>query len=307
MKKLLYAILGIKVLLMALFFIFLYTPDVSIGDIKKVYATDQSEFVTIDGMEVHFRSEGVGEPILLLHGTSSSLHTWEPWVDMLKDSFQVITFDLPGFALTGPHPERTYTTAAYNSVINGLTDYLGLTKFSIGGNSLGGYISWNYAIDHPGKVDKLILIDPAGFPTEPVALFKLISNPLLGPILSKVSVRSLVEKNLKEVYHNDALITDALIDRYYDMSLREGNRKALVDRVKRREASRVERLAEIPAKTLIMWGDKDYWIPVDHAQKYCDRIENCVIKIYKAGHLPMEELPTETGADAMRFLMDMNL
>jgi pimeloyl-ACP methyl ester carboxylesterase len=301
-KKILYGLLGLFAILLVAFYLFLYQADIPVEDLKDKYAYGASEFIDFNGLNVHFRSEGSGPTVLLLHGTGSSLHTWEPWVELLRDSFQVITMDLPGFGLTGPHPEGTYTTPAYNETISSLMDYLGIRKFSIGGNSLGGYISWNYAMDNPSRIESLVLVDPAGFPTPPVALFKLVSNPILGPLLSKVSVRSLVEKNLKEVYTNDELVSEELIDRYYNMSLRAGNRQALRDRVNRREESRVARLSEIKCPTLIQWGSDDLWIPVDHAQKYCDAIEDCQIKIYEAGHVPMEELPVQTGKDALSFL-----
>jgi len=302
-KKILYSFLGLILVLGLMFYFFLYQADIPVDQLKEKYAQGASEFVDFNGLNVHFRSEGSGPVILLLHGTGSSLHTWEPWVELLRDSFQVVSMDLPGFGLTGPHPEGSYTTPAYNQVISSLMDYLGVGTFSIGGNSLGGYISWNYALDHPNRIESLILVDPAGFPTEPVALFKLISNPVLGPLLSKVSVRSLVEKNLKEVYTQDHLITDELVDRYYNMSLRSGNRQALRDRVNRREESRVARLSEIYCPTLIQWGRDDLWIPVDHADKFNAAITNSTVKIYdNAGHVPMEEFPTDTGQDALAFL-----
>ena len=182
---------------------------------------------------------------------------------------------------------------------------MGIDRFHLGGNSLGGYISWNYTLDYPDRVDKLILIDAAGFPTTPVALFKLIAHPLIGPLLSKISVRSLVEKNMKEVYFDDSKITDSLIDRYYDLSLRKGNRQALRHRVMRREAPRLELLKTIKNPTLIMWGEADAWIPVEHAHKFVQQIPNAELVSYpNAGHIPMEEIPELTAKEALHFLLN---
>ncbi len=305
MMKKLFKILAIaSFLLIGLFYFFLYQADLSPDVLKNKYAYGPSQFIEIEGMDVHYRMEGSGPPVLLLHGTAASLHTWEPWAILLRDSFTVLTVDLPAFGLTGPNENNDYTTTAYNRFINQFTSALDIDTFSIGGNSLGGYISWNYALDFPDRIDKLILIDAAGFPTEPVALFKLIKNPILGPLLSKVSVRSLVEKNLKEVYADQTKITDGLIQRYYDLSLRKGNRQALRARVNRKEKSRVEQISKINNKTLIMWGAKDQWIPVEHAHLFHDQMPNSELIIYPdAGHVPMEELAEQTGQDVYKFLL----
>ena len=303
MKKILIRAIGLLLILSVGLFLWLRRADIPVDQLKGKYAPPPSQFVDIDGMNAHYRVEGQGPYLLLLHGTGASLHTWEPWVRVLSDSFTVVTVDLPAFGLTGPNAANDYSTGAYNRFINGLTDHLGMTHFHLGGNSLGGYISWNYALDYPHKVDRLILVDAAGFPTEPVALFKLIKNPVLGPLLSKISVRSLVEKNLKEVYFDPSKVTDELVQRYYDMSLRAGNRQALRARVMRQEKSRVDQLGQIQQPTLIMWGQNDKWIPFENAAKFDSILPNSTIVSYpNAGHIPMEELPTQSASDALLFL-----
>lgn len=304
MKRIFKAIIVIIPLTLIIGFMMIYQPDIPVEQLKSTYAGSPSQFAKIDGMDVHYRVQGQGDFLLLLHGTASSLHTWEKWVQILADSFTVVTVDLPAFGLTGPNSTNDYTTKTYNHFINQLADYIGMDSFHIAGNSLGGYISWNYALDYPDRVNKLILIDAAGFPTESVALFKLIKNPVLGPLLSKVSVKSLVKKNMEEVYYDDSKISDALVQRYFDMSLREGNRTALRSRVLRRETSRVDLLEQIKCPTLIMWGEQDLWIPFEHAALFQEAISGSQVVSYSnAGHVPMEELPEESAADAMRFLV----
>lgn len=304
MKKILFRSLLAVFVLLFIGFLLIRKADIPVEDLKAIYAKPPSQFVMIDDLDVHYRVEGRGDYLLLLHGTASSLHTWEPWVDVLSDSFTVVTVDLPAFGLTGPNKDNDYSTKAYNQFINDLADYIGMESFHIGGNSLGGYIAWNYTLDYPERVNKLILIDAAGFPNEPVALFKLIKNPVLGPILSKVSVKSLVRKNMKEVYFDDNKISDQLVQRYYDMSLRTGNRNALRARVGRKEESRVDMLSNIKKPTLIMWGEQDLWIPFDHASKFKAAISDSRIVSYpNAGHVPMEELPMESAQDALDFLL----
>lgn len=304
MKKLLYFILFIIVLLL-LSFAFLRKADIPVEKLKETYAKSPSAFLKIDGLDVHYRKEGQGPALLLLHGTASSLHTWEPWVDILKDSFTCISVDLPAFGLTGPNQNHDYSTKSYNAFINGFMSALQVDSFHIAGNSLGGYIAWNYALDYPEKVNKLILVAAAGFPHEPPQLFKLISNPILGPILKNISVRSLAENNLKEVYYDDSQITDDLVDRYYHMSLREGNRDALVSRVNRRDENRIDQITKLEEPTLLLWGEADPWVPFEDAHKFDEAIPNSRIISYKdAGHVPMEEKPIESAQAALEFLLE---
>lgn len=298
--------LGLLSLLILLFgaILLFSVDDIPLEQLKSTYTNSNSVFVPINGMDVHLRQEGQGEKLLLLHGTGSSLHTWEQWVDQLKDSFHVVTFDLPGFGLTGPHPEHIYTTQMYNDLINGVKDHLNIDTFHIGGNSLGGYIAWNYALDHPKIVDKLILIDAAGYEHESPLIFKLIANPIIGPLLKHVTSKSLIESNMKEVYFDDSKITDDLIDRYYHMTLREGNRDALFERVKRVDENRIDKVSQIEDPTLIMWGENDEWAPVEDAYKFDKHLPHSQLSVFKeVGHVPMEEIPVRSAQVVRTFLL----
>lgn len=293
------------VILLLIGFLILKKGDIPVSELKKTYTNEVSQFVEINGMQAHYRLEGNGPCVVLLHGTAASLHTWEPWVAALKDSFTVLTVDIPGFGLTGPEPNHDYSTNAYNDFLNQLTKKLSIDHFHLGGNSLGGYISWNYALDFPKRVDKLILVDASGFPHESPPVFKLMRNPILAPILKIISVRSLVASNLKEVYYDDTKVTESLIDRYYAMSLREGNRDALVARVKRKDKNRADQLHQIEEPTLLMWGEADLWVPYDDALLFDKAIPDSRIVSYRdAGHVPMEEKPIQSAQDALHFLLE---
>lgn len=300
-----------KAILWVLFFVigaigirveYLYQADMPMNVLKKKYAPKPSKFVKIKSMPIHYRDEGQGPVVILLHGTASSLHTWEDWAEELAKDHRVITVDLPGFGLTGPHYEADYSIDAYNEFINLFVERLKIDKFSIGGNSLGGYISWNYTLDYQDRVQSLILVNASGFPTDPVMIFKLFKNPIIGPILTKIAMRSMVQDNVEEVYYDDDKISNELIDRYFELSLRQGNRQALRDRIMRQEESRISKLGSIEVPTLILWGDHDEWIPLEHANLFKERIPHAELHIVEAGHVPMEELPQETAFIAHQFL-----
>lgn len=284
---------------------FLVKPDISLDYLKNQYAKGASEFILLNGMEVHYRKQGRGnQNLVLLHGTGASLHTWEGWVGMMQDSFTLYTLDLPAFGLTGPHPERDYTMDAYVKFVEDFVNEMGLTSFSMAGNSLGGGIAWNYAAMYSEKVESMILIDASGFPKEEtIGIFKLAKNPLIGPLLKYITPRSLIRKNLCQVYADDSKVTESLIDRYYQLARRKGNRQAFIDRARTPSDDKTHLLKTINIPTLIMWGGKDDWNGVVEAFKFQEDLPNDSLIIYdNLGHIPMEEDPFTTARDASEFL-----
>jgi len=310
MKWILRILLGLLVLLV-LAFLILRSPDKSLEDLKPLYTDQESEWLEVDGMQVHHKREGSGEAVVLIHGTGASLHTWDGWTEELDDNFEVYRMDLPAFGLTGPDPAKDYTIDGYVSFVHEYVEKLGVDSFSIAGNSLGGYIAWAYAVAHPDKIEKLILLDAAGYPSDEktdALAFKIATNPILGPLMKHITPKSFIAKNLEQVYADPSKISDELIDRYYDMTLREGNRQAFIDRVYTHHTDQSSRIAEITCPTLIMWGDSDTWVQPENAEKFKRDIKNSELIVYKnVGHVPMEEAPEQTVKDALAFLLKENM
>ena len=143
-----------------------WKPDLAMEDLVGRWASPSSTFVDIKGLKVHLRDEGPREdtvPIVLIHGTASSLQTWEGWVAALKEQRRVITFDLPGFGLTGPNARDDYRIESFVLFVLDVLDMLGVQLCVLGGNSLGGDIAWHIAVAAPERVERLILVDAAGY------------------------------------------------------------------------------------------------------------------------------------------------
>lgn len=299
--------LGAVLLLIILAAILLYTPDGSFESLKEKYADEKSQFLDLHGVPVHYKVEGSGIPVLLLHGTGSSLHTWDDWAESLSDSFQIVRLDLPAYGLTGPRPDRDYALSTYIQFLDEFTEAIGIDSFHIAGNSFGGELAFIYAGHHPEKVGKIILVDAAGLPSgeEPPMVFKLASNPITALILKKVTPKSFIKKNMLEVYEDDELVTDEIVTRYHDMATREGNREAFVDRVNTPSVDYSHLLSKLEEPTLIMWGEKDEWAPFENAAIMDKMIPNSRIVSYaEVGHLPMEEYPVQSAKDAKEFLLN---
>lgn len=288
-------------LIVTLFFVgcgVLYSPDIPVSTLKKTYANEHSKFIAIDGMEVHYRDEGYGQPIILIHGTGASLHTWDNWTEELKKTFRVIRLDLPAYGLTGPHPENKYTIPYYSDFLNKFVDSLKVNNFILAGNSLGGSIAWYYVTENEEKVVLLSLLNSGGFFSQDKGsplVFKLARAPFIKDILRYVTPRFFIKNTLKEVYHDESKLTDKKIDTYRDLILREDNREAFIYRSKNKSVDYTDRLNEIKIPTQILWGDNDAWIPVENAKLFAEKIPNVKVDIMKdTGHIPMEERPEES-------------
>jgi pimeloyl-ACP methyl ester carboxylesterase len=306
MKKIIkFSLLAISAFLIIVISIY-WKNDIDINELKNKYAYPTSSFISIDGINVHYREVGKGEAILLIHGTGASLHTWEKWIDILSPGYRVISFDLPGFGLTGPDPNHNYQISRYTAILDSLMVKLKVDSFHIAGNSLGGLVAWHYTTQFPQKILTLNLIDAAGLPQpgkKPPFIFQLAKLPVLSTLLQKVTPKSIIEKSMLDVYKNDQLVTEKLIDRYFELSLREGNRTAFVKRMSQlNEKLVVGDLENITVPVLIQWGKDDRWIPLANAFEFQKLIPKAELIIYDSGHVPMEENPMETVKDYMIFL-----
>lgn len=288
-----------------------WAPDRPVESLTERWATPPSEFVEISGMQVHLRDEGPRDdptPLVLLHGTSSSLHTWDGWASLLKGQRRVIRVDLPGFGLTGPYPDDDYRVPHYLNFMAALLDRLALRRVALVGNSFGGQIAWETALADPDRVEKLVLVDAAGYPLQAISVpigFRLAQLPLLAPLLSRVLPRRIVSSSLANVYGDPSKVTPELIDRHYELALRAGNRKALGLRFLHVPAGAdAARIPTIRIPTLILWGALDETIPVALAQRFHDEIPGSELVVFPGlGHVPQEEDAAQTVAALERFLM----
>lgn len=282
-----------------------YHAERPVEALRAAYTYPESGFADVMGMPVHYRSVGEGPVLLLLHGTGATLHTWEGWTAELRDSFRVISVTLPAFGLTGPHPDEDYSIPGYVDFVEAFAKETGLGQFHLAGNSLGGLIAWEYALAHPERVQKLVLLDASGWPRDkemPLAM-RLARKPVFKQLLQRITPKALFRKSLREVYANPDRISDTLVDRYFDLFLREGNRRAYVQRMNQAYQPDPNRLSGLDIPTLILWGEQDTWIPVADAYRFDEVLPNSQLLIYPdAGHVPMEEWPARTAEDVRAFL-----
>jgi pimeloyl-ACP methyl ester carboxylesterase len=310
MKALALKLVGALLFLTAIAMWLSRAPDWPVEALVARWAPPPSDFIDVKGQLVHLRDVGPRddpEPLVLVHGTSASLHTWEGWIKELGAGRRMISFDLPGFGLTGPNATADNRGDTYARFVLDVMDQLKVQRFVIAGNSLGGEVAWRSALMAPQRVAKLILVDAAGpdFKSDSVPIgFMLARVPGLHRIVDWVLPRALVESSLRNVYGDPSRVDAALVDRYYQLALREGNRRALVQRLQQNQRGQdAERLRELKLPTLILWGGRDRLLPLAVAHRFQQDIAGSELVVFdELGHVPQEEDAARSVAPLKAFL-----
>jgi pimeloyl-ACP methyl ester carboxylesterase len=323
MKKWLKRLVVVCLIAVLVIAVALYQGDLPKEVVDAKYSSPASQFLTLDsGAKIHFRDEGRsdGQPVVLIHGANASLHTWEPWVGALGNEYRIITLDLPAHGLTGKVPKRDYSTANQVATVEAVVQHLGVDQFVLGGNSMGGGVTWRYALEHPEKVEAMILVDAVGLPQWSLRaaqtsredgnrgplVFRLMRQPWFRAIARYIDPYRLTKQGLESAYSDKSKVTDELVDRYYELALREGSREAIVDRFSRvGGAGTLNNVdpTQFTQPTLVMWGRDDALISVDVAEKFAESLPDNSLVIYDdVGHLPMEEIPERSAKDVLEFL-----
>ena len=319
MGRWLLRLVGLLLMASALAIALARAPDRSVQSLVARWATPPSQFIDLHGQLVHLRDEGPRDdtlPLVLLHGTSASLHTWEGWTAALRAQRRVITFDLPGFGLTGPFSGR-YATWNYSGdelarFVLELLDELKVQRFVLGGNSLGGEVAWRVASLAPARVQRLVLVDSAGYELQSQSVpigFRLANVPGLNRTFEWLLPRGLVEASVREVYGDPAKVTPTLVDRYFETTLREGNRRALVQRFQAQAIdlqsvpANVARLHALQMPVLLIWGARDRLIPPALGERFKSDIPGSRLVVLDGlGHVPQEEDPAASVTPVKVFL-----
>ena len=287
-------------------YLLLRTPDTDSAAMRAKYGGAPSQFVDLgNGLKVHVRDEGPRDaPVLvLLHGSNDDLHTWDPWSAELTRSYHVIRFDQIGHGLTGPEPHGDYSPKAFVDTIDQVTAKLGVTKFTLAGNSMGGANALHYALAHGDKLTALVLLDAGGGPPlskEPGNIgFKIARMPVVNQLMLTVTPRSLIEKSLHQSVYNQAVVTPAMVDRFWELLRYPGNRQATLTRFQQGWVT-IEKaqLATLKMPVLIMWGAHDSLIAPATAQWFGAAIPHSRVIMYPdSGHMPQQEVAEKSAMD----------
>ena len=280
--------------------------DIPAEVLEAKYTTPSSRFLNVDGVRIHYRDEGTGPPLVLIHANFGSLLSWDGWIDPLKDGHRILRFDMTGHGLTGPDPSGDYSLERTVQLTERFVDALGLTRFSIGGTSLGGTVALYYAAAHPDRVDHLILLSPGALEGRSMQRAGR-SVPRIANILEYITPRALARYMLTSRFGDPSRVDDKLIDQWYEMWLREGQRAAILARLRTYSSADLGKVtAAVRVPTLILWGEKNPQAPVEQAEQLRKMLSNAprvdTITYPGVGHMAADEAGPVIARDVRAYL-----
>ena len=287
-----------------------WTPDLPREALLLSYARPGTSFVNVAGQPVFLQDTGPRDAptLVLLHGFGASLQTWDGWAAELDKDWRVVRMDVAAFGLTGAALNNDYSDAADVSRLLALLDHLGLQRVALGGHSMGGRIAWNFAATHPERISQLLLVSPDGFPDPRSTNERTYQvSPWLGLIQLSLPAWAL-KLGVAPAYGDEKLLTADTMRRYQDMMRAPGVRTALIERMRQsRNSDPVPRLQSLKMPLLLVWGDKDAFIPISNAQDYLKAIPHATLaSIPLAGHVVHEEAPLPSVEAVKEFLQKTN-
>lgn len=312
-------IVGVIALLLTGGYFALKRPDIPYQTLAVRYENSASRYVDLPGgVRMHYRDQGEGPTLLLIHGFSASLHTWEPWVERLATGedrigdYRIISIDLPGHGLTRAPAGYQASIEVFRDVVAEFVRSQSLQRFAIAGSSMGGNVAWEYALAHPARVEALILVDSSGweetreeFADEPT-IFKLLRNPVIGPLMRDLDNTRLIRQGLEASFGDPEFVDRAMVQRYSELARAPGHRDILLQMTlgfRSRNYATPERLAPLRMPVLILSGDQDRLVPPDHARQFHDAIAGSELVMFEGiGHIPQEEAPDQSAMAVHEFL-----
>jgi pimeloyl-ACP methyl ester carboxylesterase len=282
--------------------------SIPVQTLESEFQNEQSRYIDIDGLRVHYRDEGNGPILLLIHNELGSLHSWDKWVEEIGDQYRVVRMDLPGFGLTGPGTLQDYGRSATVDFLTRFIDELELVNINLVGSSYGGFTAWNYALDNPDNVNKLILLSPVGYTQKLPAIVQVFSAPGAESVSNVIIPKPVVKQSLEQGFGSNMRLTKDIVNRYHKLLLREGNRTSAARFFKvLKEHSKNEHLGigikDISVPTFIMWGEQDRWTPIEYLDLWIEDIVDAeYIRYPSVGHYPHEEIPEISAQDTHMYI-----
>lgn len=254
--------------------------------------------VEVYGQKIHYYQAGDGPAIILLHGLGLDATFWTLLIPVLSRTHRVSAVDMLGFGRSDK-PPLEYSVETFVEVLEGFMRAAGISKATLVGLSLGGWIAAEFAAQHPESVDRLVLVNSAGM--RPPA-------PLPSSALALLNPGSLADERnlLKFIFYNQEMVTDAVVELYFKKRMRSGDGYTvarMLHSMQTRDEWLNERLARVRAPALVVWGRNDQLIPLAMGEELARRLPGSQLAVIDdCGHLPPAEKPAEFAQAVIEFL-----
>lgn len=264
-------------------------------------ATSEKQ-IEVFGQKIHYIEAGTGPTVILLHGLGGDVSNWALTVPALAKQFHVIAIDQIGFGKSDK-PLMNYRIGTMVDFLNGFYKQTGLTRATLVGNSLGGWISAAFVLAYPEKVEKLVLVDAAGYSPARAGLPKL-TREQLAPL--NAATLAELKQVMSLVFYNKAILTDAFIESAFAAKLKRGDGYTIsqfTEMVLRGDDVLDGKTKAIKAPTLVVWGREDGLTPLPIGEAYAQDIPGAEkVLLDKCGHVPQIECAGAFNTALLKFL-----
>lgn len=276
------------------------TPRLTVAQLRARYGDAQSRYMPIRGMEVHYKDEGprAAPVLLMIHGSQSSLRTWDRITAQLKKRYRIIRLDIPGYGLSSSVPDAAAATVQPTEVVEGLLDGLGITRLAAAvGVSSGGTMAMYLAARRPAMVERLIL---SNTPSDPVDTSHLVMPPAFIAAQQRAKQTSYQDLDFWNQYlsffsGDPARISPRTRAEYWDFNRRSPEKHpiAMVARIGDGKQAAIE-MAKVTAPTFLVWGSGDPLLPESAVNAITRYLKNATVSkvlMPDVGHYPPLEVP----------------
>ena len=263
------------------------------------------KFVDVDGVSFHYIDKGQGKPLLFLHGFALSTEAWKSQIDEFSKNYRVIALDLPGFGYSDRSFSLNYSRQSQGEFVNRFMETVHITKAVVIGHSLGGGIAAQLALLHPEKIDRLVLVDSAGYEKVPER-WGAINIPVFDRFVARFFIvnRFAALHLLTKAFFDDKLVSNEIVDQFLRPSYVKDSLQVLIKMtLDQKTEDFPNKIKEIKQKTFVIWGREDAMIGAGDAERFHFDIKNSqMVIIPEVGHLPFMELPAQFNSYLSEFL-----
>ncbi|WP_251697014.1 alpha/beta fold hydrolase [Streptomyces sp. Vc74B-19] len=273
--------------------------------------TTLTDHIVVGGVRVAYREGGSGEPVVFIHGTPSHSHEWRDVVPHVEAAgHRTLTYDLLGYGLSERPAHRDTSVAAQTDLLGHLLDALGLDRVSLVAHDIGGAVALRFALAHPGRVRRLMVMDSVSYDSWPSATWRRIIEEELDDhvAMSQEAFDDLLTRQLTMTVADKSLMTGDVLRAYLAPHASRLGRASFFEHQVRHYDSRyteeiTDRLGRLTLPVRILWGAEDEWQPVRYAERLRDDIPGAeLVVIPGAGHFLMEDAPERVVREIVDFL-----
>jgi pimeloyl-ACP methyl ester carboxylesterase len=269
----------------------------------------RGKFISLDGLQTHYLEKGEGEPVILIHGFFFDTHMWDSNIDALAEHYKVYAIDLWGFGYSA-RKDQNFGYPLYARQLELFMDALGISRAHLIGQSMGGGTIIQFTLQHPERVNKIVLVDPAVLPNKLPIMGKIANLPVVGELIMGMNSNFMRKMTLGNTFiHRKEIITDEFVETVTQFQKVAGTTEISLKILRKQFFHTLEEqaqmLGEMELPILITAGQHSAGIPIALSKRLHTILKSSRLEIFElAGHCPNVEEPEKFNRVALAFLSE---